>query len=431
MRALRRFSYLAVAWLLVPPSALAVLGSAVLARFFYKSVEKPRLVWGSDPIINNRYWSQAMRQAGYESETFTVSFYPSISNRAEWNEILMEKFGRLPLPGKLVLAFCLSLFRYDVFFFGYNGYFIGATPIRKLQALAFRIARKKTVLIPYGADYFVYRRIKGTTLTHALLLSYPDHARRQRQIADQLDYWTRYADVVIPGMMGPDGSGRWDVLAPSSLTIDTEKWRPTGRRSDANGINAPVVVVHAPNHRGFKGSEFVIDAVGRLQKEGLRVELRLLERLQNDVVRRVLCNEADILIEQLIATGHGFNAIEGMAAGLPVVSNLEDTQYTLPFRRWSFLNECPIASASPETVVDVLRQLVTRPDIRRQLADASRAYAEKYHSIEAAQFLFISVLDKVAGRPVDLLNLYHPLKGTFPADRGTIEHPLRDNKIVQ
>lgn len=415
---------------MVPPSALAVLASALIARWFYRPGVKPRLVWGSDPIINNRYWSQAMRQAGFESETFTVSFYPSISNRAEWDEILTEKFGRLPFQGKVVLAFCLSLFRYDVFFFGYNGYFIGATPIRKLQALAFRIARKKTVLIPYGADYFVYRRIKGTTLVHALLLSYPRHALRQRQIADQLDYWTRNGDVVIPGMMAPDGSGRWDVLAPSSLTVDTQRWKPSGRRSDADGTNAPVVVVHAPNHRGFKGSEFVIDAVERLRDEGLQIELRLLEKLQNDVVRQIFCNEADILVEQLIATGHGFNAVEGMAAGLAVISNLEDTQYTLPFRRWSFLNECPIASASPETVVDVLRQLVTRPDIRRQLSDASRAYAEKYHSSEAAQFLFTRVLDHLAGRDVDLLNLYHPLKGSFPRERGRVEHPLRDSKIV-
>lgn len=429
MKLIARWVCSALVWLMVLPGVLVVLVSAVCARLFYRPAEKPRLVWGSDPIINNRYWSQAMRQAGFDSETFTVSFYPSISNRGEWDEILTEKFGKLPLPAKLVLAFCVSLFRYDVFFFGYNGYFIGGTPLRRVQALAFRIAGKKTVLIPYGADYFIYRRIKGATLTHALLLSYPGHALRQQRIADQVDYWTRYGDVVIPGMMGPDGSGRWDVLAPSSLTIDTDRWKPRERHSDADGRRAPVVVVHAPNHRGFKGSEFVIDAVQRLQQEGLLVELRLLEKLQNDAVRHIFCNEADILVEQLIATGHGFNAVEGMAAGLAVVSNLEDPQYTLPFRRWSFLNECPIVSASPETVVDVLRELVTRPDLRRQLADASRGYAEKYHSIASAQFLFTNVLDHLAGRPVDLINLYHPLKGKLAKDPPRIVHPLRDNKI--
>jgi hypothetical protein len=260
--------------------------------------------------------------------------------------------------------------------------------------------------------------------------SYPLEARKQERISAQVDYWVRNADVTIPGMMGPDGGGRWDVLAPSSLTIDISLWEPSQRRSVADGRNGTVYIAHAPNHRGFKGTEFVIDAVQKLREEGLSIELILLEKVQNDVLRKIFRDDVDILVEQLIATGHGFNAVEGMASGLPVVSNLEDETYTLPFRRWSFLNECPIASACPETIEEVLRKLVTRPDLRLSLGIAGRQYAEKYHSFGSAQHLFKSVLDYLNGQDINLLNIYHPLLGEYSGRSPRIKPPLINNKIV-
>lgn len=427
---MRRFLYILVAWIMVPAAFAFLLFVAMRARLQSRRDAGLRLVWGSDPIINNRYWSKAMRELGYNSETFTVSYYDVIGKRADWDRLLSEEFSRFPNPVKLVLGFASALLRYDVFFIGFNGFLIGSTPLWRVQALLFKIAGKKTVLIPYGADYFSYKRIRSTTLLHGLLMSYPDAARNQERIANQVDYWVRHGDVMIPGSMGPDGSGRWDVLAPSSLTIDLSMWEPSKRFSKADGKTETVYIVHAPNHRGFKGSEFVIDAVKNLQAEGLLVELILLEKVQNEEVRRVFQYEADILVEQLVATGHGFNAVEGMASGLTVVSNLQDDVYTLPFRRWSFLNECPIASGSPETLEDVLRQLITHPKLRHELARAGRKYAEKYHGYESAQHLFESVLKYLDGEEISLINLYHPLLGEYPNRSPKIQHPLKNNRIV-
>lgn len=39
----------------------------------------------------------------------------------------------------------------------------------------------------------------------------------------------------------------------------------------------PIVVGHMPNHRGVKGTEFLIDAIERLKSEGVKVELLLIE----------------------------------------------------------------------------------------------------------------------------------------------------------
>jgi glycosyltransferase involved in cell wall biosynthesis len=81
------------------------------------------------------------------------------------------------------------------------------------------------------------------------------------------------------------------------------------------------------------------------------------------------------------------SALEGMASGLPILSNLDSETYTRVFRRYAFLNECPILSTTPETVKDHLRVLVTHPQLRKELGEAGRKYVEKYtHMIRQSIF---------------------------------------------
>jgi len=422
--------YIAFSYLLLPFAFFFLFIVALIARYLPTNNKLPRLVWGSDPIINNKYWSRAMRELGYLSETFTFDYYKTINEREDWDKILSENFKPMPMSVKVIIAFAWSLLRYDIFFMSFNGFFIGKTPLFNTQSFLFKLAKKKTVLIPYGSDYFSYARIRSTSLIHGLLMSYPHAAREQKKIEAQVNYWVRYADVVIPGTMGPDGAGRWDVLAPSSLCIDLTEWQISQKSSQADGLNGVVYVVHSPNHKGVKGSEFIIEAIRDLRKEGLSVELILLEKIKNFMLKNILNQKADILVEQLIATGHGFNAIEGMASGIPTISNLDNDDYVLPMKRWSHLRECPIVSATPENLVGVLRKLVTRPELRHQLGAAGRAYVEKYHGLDSAQYLFSNVIDYVYGRKESLINLYHPLLGEYPNRLPKIQHPLVNNRIV-
>jgi glycosyltransferase involved in cell wall biosynthesis len=391
---------------------------------------RPRLFWGSVPIINNSYWARAMRDAGYPSETFTTDFYTSINARGDWDRLLSEEYAAWPQAIRPFLGFLRVLLAYDILFISCQGVFIGTSPLWWLQAALLKLAGKKIIVIPFGADAYVYRAIRLPALTHGLLMSYPDMARCQRHIADQVDYWCRHADVMIPGFIGPDGVGRWDVVIGSQLFIDLDTWQARQAPHMNDGSVEPVVICHAPNHRGFKGTEFVVNAVASLRAEGLQVELRLLEKMQNSEVRRVLREEADILVEQLVVTGHGLNGLEGMASGLPVISNLEDEAQLTPFRRWSFFAECPLVSASPETLIDVLRKLITRPELRHELGKAGRAYVEKYHGLDSAQYLFTNVIDYAYGRKDSLINLYHPLLGEYPNRTPKIQNPLVNNRIV-
>lgn len=403
---------------------------AILARKTIDSNFSPRLFWGSTPILNNSYWSRAMFKAGFKSETFTDGYISSINKRSDWDKILNEQYFWAPNAIKKYIAFCQVLLQYDIFFISFNGIFVWSTPLKYFQAKLLKIAGKKIVVLPYGGDAFVYRNIRSTATIHGLLMSYPMASRNQDSIFKSVQYWIRHADVIIPGQLGSDGFGRWDVLMPSILFVDLEQIKVSERTSIADGLSEEVVIAHTPNHRGFKGTEFLIEAVLKLKNDGLKVRLIMLEGVQNDDVLRALQTEVDILVEQLIICGHALSGLEGMSSGLPTISNLEDDTFTLPMRRWSYFSECPLISATPENLVDVLRKLVTRPELRRELGMAGRAYVEKYHGLDSAQYLFSNVIDYVYGRKESLINLYHPLLGEYPNRSPKIQHPLVNNRIV-
>ncbi len=400
---------------------------------FYKfgtREDKPRLVWGATPIINFSHWSRAMRQCGYSSETFTIGYYSRINTRSDWDVILSERFSWSPGFLKKYIGEIYCLLKYDVFFISFDGFLLGSTPLWWVEPLIFHLAQKKVVVIPYGSDAYVYRRIRSLNMLHGLMISYPGNARSQDIIARRLAKWTKYASAVLPSGMGNDGFGRWDTMLPTTLYLDLNVWQSSRRNSQADGNNDEVIIAHAPNHRGAKGTEFILQAISNLQKSGLKCRLLLLEGIQNSDVRNILQNDVDILAEQILH-GTGLNGLEGMASGLPVISNFEDDSYWDIYRNFSYFNECPGVSASPDTIEGVLKKLITNPNLRAELGRAGRKYAEKYHGWDSAQYLFENVLNFVYGRTDSIINLYHPLIGEYPRRMARIINPLRKNKLPE
>ena len=403
-----------------------------LVRLKFLTVSSNRLVWGSTPINSYAYFSKAMSNNGYLSETFTFDYY-AINKRKDFDRILSEEYFLILPHFRPIFGFIDAMFRYDIFFTTYEGFFIGDTKIKFLQAQILKLAGKKIVVIPFGSDAYVYRNIRSVSAIHGLMLSYPQRSREQDKILKNINYWNKHADIVLPSFMGPDGIGRWDVLVPNIISIDTLKWKASKRKQKNNGINGTVKIVHAPNHRGCKGTEYIIKAIEELIEEGLKIDLKLLENVKNDDVREFFEKKADILIDQLITLGHGQTAVEGMSSGLTTISNLEDENQLIHLRRWTYFNECPIVSASPETVKGVLRKLVTQPETRNKLGKAGREYVEKFHSYNSATFLFKNVINFINGdngEKIDLMNLYHPIFGKYPNMSKKINHPLINNRII-
>ena len=423
--------------LIAIPALPVLMIACLLARFRHRPVS-PRLLWGPIPIISNKYWSQAMAAAGYHSRTLMFDYYARINQAADYDHYCDEIFRRWPRilgkPAASLLAsyvgFLRGIWSFDIQHLSFGGGYLGWTMLWRWEAWLLKLAGVKTVLMPYGADAYMYSRIADPSLRHVMNISYPQMARAEKKIEDRVFYWSRHADSLICHFMFADGMPRNDVGIFSAVIIDTDHWKPRPHYSKANGRNGVVKVIHTPNHRGFKGTEYVLHSVKQLQAEGLQVELLLIENLQNEEVRRLMAEETDILAEQFVACAYAMSGMEGMASGLPVLANLSLEAYTQVFRRYSYLNECPILSTTIETLTDHLRILVTQPELREELGRAGRKYVEKYHSARTAQFLFSRIYDRIwHGKEGTLLNLFHPVIGEYAMDEPKVEHPLVENRL--
>jgi glycosyltransferase involved in cell wall biosynthesis len=137
------------------------------------------------------------------------------------------------------------------------------------------------------------------------------------------------------------------------------------------------LVIHAPTHRGVKGTRFVLEAVDKLRSEGVRFRFELIEGLPRTEARR-LFERADLLVDQLWLGWYGGLAVELMALGRPVIGNIRDDG--LKFLPPDMARELPLIRAEPATLAAVLREWLTmrRHELPRVGAE-SRRFVERWH----------------------------------------------------
>jgi hypothetical protein len=393
---------------------------------------KPKLLFGTTPVINNKYWSNALKKDGWDSVTLMKNYY-SINSSEDFDlyfeDILKKSSFRFKYfcSDYIVLSFILKNF--DIVHIPFNGFLFNNKWIKKNEIQLLKKYGCKIIVLPFGGDFYQYSKIPNLSWRHVLQVNYPNLAQEEAIIEKNIKKQTLNADAIITGW-ATEGLGRWDVLPYNILCIDIDKFCYPSRDFINDGKIGVVRIVHSPNHRYIKGTEFLIEAVSNLQNKGLLLELILIENKTNEEVLNVLNTKADILVEQLVM-GYGLSAIEGMSAGIPVLTNLDDEHYTRVFRRYSYLNECPILSVTPENIEEKIKILVLNPKLRRKLGTASREYVKKYHSYESAKYMFNRVYEKIwFNKDVDLMNMYHPLHpDSYNNKSPKIVHPLIENKI--
>jgi hypothetical protein len=144
------------------------------------------------------------------------------------------------------------------------------------------------------------------------------------------------------------------------------------------------VVAHSPTAPIAKGTKYIDLAVEALKKEGVSLDYDCITGAthQEACERRLNC---DIFIDQLIYGDYGLSAVEAMAAGKPVVCFLrQDVRVRLP-------SDCPVVQADPNTITDVLRDLLSDGQRRFALGESGRRYVEKYHSVEKCSLRLLEI----------------------------------------
>jgi glycosyltransferase involved in cell wall biosynthesis len=382
------------------PMAPLIVCAALLARVSAgprrHARRRPRLIWGPVPIISIKYWSQSLRERGWDSRTCVYGFY-AINERADFDHHY-EDF----LPAGLAFeafrpyaVFLWVLRTADVYLSFFDGGFLSMTALRRLELPLLRLAGMSMIVSPYGSDIAVPGHIG--VAEERLLRDYPEIARNGERVRRRVDTFARWADLIVRnyqyGYMP-----RWDVLWPTQIAIDAEHWRPApGEPGTSDGHAGEVVVVHAPNHRHIKGTDDLIATIDELRAEGLPVRLDLIEKRPNSEVRSAVMR-CDIVAEQFIA-GYALFGIEGMAVARPVLSALA---WMAPEVRSNLeLRGLPIVDTELANLKDNLRALVEDPARRHALGIAGRAFVEHHHSYEAVGKVWAGLIEHVwDGRPL-------------------------------
>lgn len=385
--AIRSVVRLAVAPLALPVLLWACAVEGVRTRRHRRA--RPRLLWGPTPLISLKYWSAAMQARGYESRTLADGLM-SINRREDFDTHREDFLGRAWAWEAVrdFVVFVWGIREADVFLTFLDGGLLRHTALRDLEGLLLRIAGKRLIVFPYGSDIAVPGYLG--VMEEALVADYPEIAGRADSTRHRVDYFCRWADLVVRNHQY-GYLPRADVVWPTQMAVDTEHWKGDGSASSADGVNGEVVVLHAPNHRHIKGTQCLLDAVQALQDRGLRVVLDLIERQPNEVVHAAL-QRCDIVAEQFLA-GFGIFAIEGCATGKPVLSALG--WWPPEVRGSPLVRDCPFVDVDKLGLEAALEQLVKDPARRRAVGQAGRRFAVEHCSYDATGSVWAMLIDHV------------------------------------
>ncbi|WP_134677788.1 glycosyltransferase family protein [Ectopseudomonas khazarica] len=354
---------------------------------------------GPFPLINNIYHKRALELAGYSAETFVSQVWHITSNF----DVRFDQhwLSRNILTRKLLLnlyIFCWSARRYRSVIIYFDGGALGQGTafLWRLEPYLYRLAGVKTVVLPYGSDVQVMSRSPNLQFKHSMAVDYPQHRTRHRHIQAMVDVWSSAGSHIVGGCEWVDYMHHWDSLMIAHFSIQLPDVACAA--VDQPVAHGPLKLLHAPNHREIKGTRHVVKAVEELRREGLDIELVMVERVPNEEVRRLIL-EADAVVDQLVIGWYAMFAIEAMASGKPVICYLRqdlESLYVATDLLQDF-DEIPIIRADVFSFKEVIRKLHADRTLLSIAGNRGRGYVERHHSIEAISLAFSKIFAKLIG----------------------------------
>lgn len=343
---------------------------------------QPRSLWGTTPIISLGPCVKADRIVGIDAESLVFTTY-YVTNDFDIN--LTSQVEAVRNAGFEFAFYWLvliwALISYDIFFyFNDRGILLPEEStgrfnmgIRQQELSILKHAEKLIYTIPYGADY----RTREKTMSRSRFNFCMDCPTIGGFCFCNADAWG-----VVFHTIGAYAT----AMLSSGLAIHQ---MPGSRRLEHIVIEADHIVphfpsavsgrklrlLHVPNHPHFKGTRYLEAALERFGSTS-PIEYISATGVSNERVRELM-SEADIVVDQLIGGYFGMTALEAMAYGKPVICYIVDPQLVLA------PDECPIINADPDTIFDVLKDVVEKRGTLEEIGRRSRSYIETHYSVAA------------------------------------------------
>jgi len=195
---------------------------------------------------------------------------------------------------------------------------------------------------------------------------------------------------------------------PQFYCLDPDLWRPdlaVPPDFQLPHSNGTVKLYHAVGNakqrvaegsrQSLKSTHVYFPLVEQLQAEGRDVELMYFTDVPNRQLRYYQV-QADVFCDMLTFGWFGSTAHEAMMLGKPVICYLrpawiENVRREVP----GYVEELPVVSATPDTVREVLVELIEDPARRRELGEQGREFALKWHSAQAGARRFDEIYSEL------------------------------------
>jgi glycosyltransferase involved in cell wall biosynthesis len=151
------------------------------------------------------------------------------------------------------------------------------------------------------------------------------------------------------------------------VVVDVKLWEGLAPRP-AKSIPT---VFHLPSNNRLKGSAFVDKTLSKLQEEGLVHYLRPDSLVPASAVP-ILIQQSDIVIDGIVLGAYGVMSCQSMAAGRITIANTRDISPTI--------ENCPIVHADPDSLEEVIKQLLINQDKWEEIGYAGQGYVRKFHN---------------------------------------------------
>ena len=312
------------------------------------------------------YLAKAQREQGFISDFIT---YRDDTMRQNHDiDLHLDNYNRVSRTIIKLIFFIFCLLKYNIFhfYFGMTLFPFGLDlPILKLF-------RKKILMAYCGSDIRLISDVEKKRNPYFHLLNIgldsPKFDNRKKRMMRWQNLWidkfsavrNQYANarIIIP---------KHKIIKDLWInnTMDMDAFYPSFKTKSIP------VLIHAPSNPQIKGSEYVEKAVAALKAEGYKFEYIRLEKIPNDEAQRILRDDADIIIDQLLLGGFGNLTVEAMYYGKPVCCYLaKDVLLDCP--------DCPIVNCTIENLKEKLARLIKHPEERVQLGKKGRIFVEKH-----------------------------------------------------
>lgn len=137
-------------------------------------------------------------------------------------------------------------------------------------------------------------------------------------------------------------------------------------------IPRAIKILHSPSSMQIKGTQFIIETIDKLTREGYNIDLVVCKNKSNEEVLNSILS-TDIVIDQLYVGAYGKYSVEAMALGKPVICYLRDDL------KKHYHSDLPIISATIDNIYHTLKDLINNRESWEEIGAKGKRYTEKFH----------------------------------------------------